>query len=600
MSDSPSLNAGGVVRVSVSSNGQALAETTRIISVTINRAVNTIPSAVLVIADGDMQSGTFPISDTADLAPGARIKICAGYGGSDGNGEDSIFEGVVIKQGIKIAGENRSRLIVECRDAAVKMTIGRRNANYIDQTDSDIITNLIGAHNLHGGVAATAVEYKELVQYYCSDWDFMLSRAEANGQLVIVADGVVVVDAPQTTSRPTLAVTYGTDLIEFQAEIDARAQQRAVQTVSWDPKTQTSIASVCAMPAALNAQGNLDSATLAKVIGPATFNLQTAAPQSKAALDSWAKAAQVKAGLARIRGRMKFQGSAKSKVGGLITIKGVGARYSGDVFVGAVRHEIVDGNWITEAEFGVAPEWFAERTDIVAPLAAGLLPGVEGLQIGVVMALDGDPEGLHRLKVSTPVMRITTDGVWARLAQFYASDGAGVFFMPEVGDEVILGYLNNDPSSPIILGSMYSSRRNPPSALVAENNVKAIVTRSKLRIEFDDDDKVITVTTPGSNKLIFSDKGQSIRVQDQNNNRLELSPEGITLDSPKDIKISAKGTMTLDANGAINITSNADIKSVGLNVSCEGQVGFVGKGSATAELSATGTATVKGAIVMIN
>ncbi|WP_459613983.1 phage baseplate assembly protein V [Dickeya oryzae] len=54
------------------------------------------------------------------------------------------------------------------------------------------------------------------------------------------------------------------------------------------------------------------------------------------------------------------------------------------------------------------------------------------------------------------------DGLWARLASYYASSGIGAQFMPEVGDEVILGYFNNNPSDPVILGSLYSSKNPPP------------------------------------------------------------------------------------------------------------------------------------------
>jgi len=596
MAVSPNLNADGVLRISVTSNGSALPDTARLVSVQVDRAVNAIPSAKLVIADGEIATQTFPLGDGANFVPGAKIQISAGYGES----EQAIFNGVVIKHAMKITGENYSRLVIECRDEAVKMTIGRNNANYVDQKDSDIIATLIGKHGLTATATATTIQYKELVQYYCSDWDFMLSRAEVNGQLVIVTDGTVAVAAPDTSTAAPLSVTYGDDLMEFHAEIDARAQYASAQAVSWDPKAQAVVLGTAAKPVTLNTQGNLDSATLAKVVGLASLNLQTAATQTKEALGKWAEAQQVKSGLARIRGRMKFQGSALAKVGGLITLVGVGARYSGDVFVSALHHELIDGNWITEAEFGMSPDWFAERTDVVAPPAAGFLPGVEGLQIGVVLKLDGDPEGEQRVQVSTPVMRPATDGVWARLAKFYASDGIGSFFIPEIGDEVVLGYLNNDPSHPVILGSVYSSKRKPPYELEAKNHLKAIVTRCKSKIEFNEEDKIITITTPGNNKLVFSDKDKSILMQDQNSNKIELNTSGITLDSPKDIKVTAKGTITLDAIGTVSISSKADVKSAGLNVNCEGQVGFVGKGAATAELSAAGQTTVKGAMVMIN
>ena len=197
-------------------------------------------------------------------------------------------------------------------------------------------------------------------------------------------------------------------------------------------------------------------------------------------------------------------------------------------------------------------------------------------------------------------MQAETDGVWARLLQFYASDGIGAFFVPEIGDEVVLGYFNNDPSNPVILGNLYSSKRKPPYDLTAENNIKALVTRSKLKIEFDDDKKIITVVTPGKNTIVVSDDGKSILIQDQNNNKVELNESGITLDSPKDIKVTAKGKITLDAVGEIGITSKADVKVAGLNIKNEAQVGYVAKGSASAELSAAGQTTVKGAMVMIN
>ena len=596
MANSPELDAEGVVRVTLFSEGTALPESVQIMSVTVTRAINRVPMARLVIVDGDMPNKEFPISDTNDFKPGAAIKINAGYG----DDEETIFEGIVVKHAVQITGQNDARLVVECRDKSVKMTVGRKNANYIDKLDSDVIGTLIASPGLTADVEATTLQHKELVQYYCSDWDFMLSRADANGLLVIATDGTVAVKAPATSSAPVLKVTYGQDLMEFHAELDARSQYASAKAVSWDMKTQAAITGTEASPATLNEQGDLSSATLAQVVDLASYRLQTAAPTTKEALTQWAKAQQLKSGLARVRGRMSFQGSAKAVVGGVIELEGVGKRFSGKVFASGVTHEIGDGDWVTEVQFGLSPQWFTEQSDVTAPRAAGLLPAVEGLQTGVVMKLDGDPDSEQRIQVSVPVMQAETEGVWARLLQFHGSNGFGAFFLPEVGDEVVLGYFNNDPSHPVILGSLYSSKQVPPYALAAENNTKAIVTRCKSKIEFDEDKKVITITTPGNNKIVISDDGKSILLQDQNNNKVELNPSGITLDSPKDIKLTAKGGITLDAVNAISFTSKADVKSAGLNISNEAQVGFTAKGNASAELSAAGQTVVKGAMVMIN
>lgn len=597
MANSPEQDAEGVVRVTLFCAGAALSESVQLISLSVDRAVNRVPSARLVFVDGDMPGQTFPVSDTNDFKPGAEIRINAGYGDE----EETIFEGIVVKHAVQISGQNDARLVVECRDKVVRMTVGRKNANFVDQTDGDIISRLISAQTgLSGDVQATTVTHKALVQYCCSDWDFMLARADANGLLVIATDGTVAVKAPATSNEPTLKVSYGKDLMSFDAEMDARTQYAAAQAVSWDLKTQAVVTGSEAAPASLNTQGNLASAALAQVIGLDSYRLQTAAPTAKETLTQWALAQQVKAGLARIRGRMTFQGSARAQVGGLIELEGVGARFSGQVFVSAVSHRIGDGDWVTEAQFGVAPQWFTDQADVTAPRAGGLVPAVEGLQTGVVMKLDGDPASEHRVQVSVPVMQAAKEGVWARLLQFHGSNGFGAFFVPEVGDEVVLGYFNNDPSHPVILGSLYSSKQVPAYALAAENNIKAITTRCLSRIEFNEEDKVITITTPGNNKIVLSDKDQSIVLTDQNNNQVELKPGGITLTSPKDILLSAKGTITLDAVGAISISSKADVKSAGLNVNCEAQVGFVAKGNASAELSAAGQTVVKGAMVMIN
>ncbi|MDZ7589262.1 MAG: type VI secretion system tip protein VgrG [Rubrivivax sp.] len=595
MPASPVLNSEGVVKVHVTAAGADVPPTVQFISLTIHRAVNSVPWARLVVLDGDITDGSFDVADSARFAPGAEIGISLGYGAD----ETSVFKGVVMQLGLRITGDNDVRLIIDCRDKAAKMTIGRHSTNHVDKTDSAVMQTLIGNHGLTADVEATPETHGGLVQHYCSDWDFMLTRAEANGQLVVVSDGKVSVKAPDTSSEPALEVTYGVDLIEFHGDIDARTQLTAVKASSWDPKTQALIEATGAAPS-LGLQGDLAGSTLAQVASPAEFLLCTTARQTQAVLKSWADAQRLKAELARVRGRMKFQGSALAQPGSTLQVARVGGRFNGKVFVSAVHHEVADGNWTTEVEFGLAPDWFIERPDVVAPATSGLLPGVHGLQIGVVKKLDADPDGERRIQVAVQALDGANASVWARLAGFHASNTFGAFFVPEIGDEVILAYLNNDPCNPVVLGSVYSSKRPAAYELTAENHTKAIVTRCKSKIEFDEDKKIITVTTPAKNQLVFSDDGKSILMKDQNDNKVELNPGGITLDSPKDIKITAKGTITLDAVGKISITSKADVAAEGLNVACTAQVGFTGKGSATAELSAAGQTTVKGAMVMIN
>lgn len=592
---SPLLDAEGPLRISVSCAGK-LQQDLALISLSVRHALNALPWARLVLADGDMAKNESPLSDGELFKPGTAIQISCGYGEQ----EASIFSGIVVRHGLKISSGNDCRLVVECRDAACKMSLDRRSANYVDQSDADILQSLISNGGLQADVSSSAITHKEIVQYHCSDWDFMLARADALGWLVNVQAGKVKVAPPDTSAPPVLSLTWGQDLIELDADIDARRQWSAVQCSAWDPKAQALVQSDDAKPQALNAQGNLDSKTLAQVASPATLALQSCAPRSQDELNAWSKAVQSKAGLARICGQMRFQGSALAVPGSLITLAGVGARFNGDVFVSAVQHDLSDGNWISSAEFGLAPTWHASRPDVMDMPNAGLLPGVSGLQTGVVLKLDGDPEGENKIQVKLPTMQATTEGVWARLLQFHASSGFGSFFLPEVGDEVVLAHFNNDPSHPVVLGSLYSSKHAPPYALAAENNTKALVTRCKHKFEFNEEDKIITLSTPGGNQMVLDDKDKSILLKDQNGNSVKLSSAGIALDSPKDITLKATGNIQLTATQGVSIKADMDVKLAGMNISAEAQVGASLKGTATAELSASGQTTVKGAMVMIN
>ncbi|PRC93447.1 type VI secretion system tip protein VgrG [Solimicrobium silvestre] len=596
MANSPQTDSSGVLSFNISCDGTALPDIVQIVSIETNHSTNRIPTATITVIDGDMPNGSFPIADAGNLKPGVEIVISAGYDSKT----TVIFTGVVIKHSVKISGDNYARLIIECRDKALAMTVGRKNANYINKTDNQVISALIAKYGgLSSAIDATSVSYKELVQYYATDWDYMMARAEINGFLVTIDAGKISVKAPVASGSPVLSLTYGMDLLEFQADLDSRWQLSSVTSTSWD-LTQLAIVQKTATPDPLTGQGDIDSKTLAGVLSVGDFGLQTAAPIESGALTAWSKAQQTRAALSRIQGRMLFQGSALAKPGVLLELNAVGKHFNGNVIATNVTQRLIDGNWTTEVEFGMPTYWFTEEHQINAPEAAGISAGIGGLHIGIVLKLDADPEGQCKIQVSMPLMNASTIGVWARFASFYGSSGFGAFIIPEIGDEVVLGFFNNDPSCPVILGSLYSSKHVPPYELTAENNFKALVTRSKLKIEFDDGKKIITVTTPANNKIVISDEDKSILLQDENSNKVELSPSGILLDSPKDITIKAAGKVAISAVQNVEITAQMDVKTTGLNINSTANVSLIAKGTASAELSAAGQTTIKGAMVMIN
>ncbi|WP_343641871.1 type VI secretion system tip protein VgrG [Roseateles sp.] len=592
---SPAQSDAGPLRVTVSCNGTAKPGLP-LVSVTVRHELNLISSALIVIADGDMPAREVPIGGGPLFRPGTPITIRAGYG----DDEVEIFRGEVVRLSFKVGGNNFSRVEIDCRHTAYRATLGRRSAHYVDQTDSAIIESLLGRHGLSHQVTSTSVRHPELAQHYCSDWDFVVARADAMGLVLHMAGGGLVVEPPAFDGEPVLGVTWGRDLMEFNVDIDARTQWASVQAASWDPSQQDLMQGESKTPVDPPEPGDLPGSDLAAVGAVDPLSLQSCAPLAKDALDAWAAAAQMRATLARRRGRLAFQGSARAVPGAVMQLSGVGPRFGGRVYLSAVRHELADGNWLTHAEFGRPADWHVERRDLVAPLNGGLLPGIGGLHAGVVMKLDEDPLGELRIQVRLPALQVQTPGIWARLAQGHASSGFGHFFVPEIGDEVLVGFLNDDPSYPVVLGSLYSSSRAMPYTPDAKNDIKAIVTRCLHRIEFNEQDKVITIVTPAKNTVVLDDKNKRIRLEDQNGNSVELAPDGIALDSPKAITLTAGTAMTLKAKTGMTLSCEADIDASGANIKAEARIGFTGKGSATAELSAAGQTTVKGGMVMIN
>ena len=347
----------------------------------------------------------------------------------------------------------------------------------------------------------------------------------------------------------------------------------------------------------LNKQGDLQPKNIAS--GDSLL-LQTDAPTDEKALKQWADGMALKAGLARYQGSVSFYGSAKAKPGCLIELKGFGYRFNGNLFVGSVTHTIEDNEWTTEAGAGISPVNITDEPDVVSPSAAGFLPGLQGLHAAVVRKLDGDPLKEYRIQIELPWMDGKSKLLWARLSTMYATAGMGTFFLPEPGDEVLVGFMNQDPGHPVILGSIYGQKHKPPYEYEAKNNTKAIVTREKMRIEFDEEKKVITISTPSKNTVQMSDDGKHIKLTDENKNEITMDKGGITLSSSKDITMKAKGNINMDATMKLSGTAKQDVSLEGLNVKVQAKIGASVKGNATAELSASGQTTVKGAMVMIN
>jgi uncharacterized protein involved in type VI secretion and phage assembly len=264
-----------------------------------------------------------------------------------------------------------------------------------------------------------------------------------------------------------------------------------------------------------------------------------------------------------------------------------------------VRHDVRDGNWTTTADFGLAADWFSQQESSAATAASGHLPPVKGLQTGVVQQIDEDPGGEFRVLVTLPLLK-DASGVWARLSSSYASSGVGSVFYPEVGDEVVVAFMNEDPRFPVILGSLYSSKLAPPKPPDKDNKIKGVVTRSKMELTFDETDKVIVLKTPGNHVITISDTAKAITIVDSQNNSVTLNDSGVSIESKSNMTLKATGNIAIEATGNLSMKATSNATLEGLQIDLKAQTAVSAQGNASAELKSSGMVTVQGSLVKIN
>ena len=570
----------GVVTLTMLVNGEALPGTVQVYSVDIWQELNRIPRAKIAVLDGSAADETFQVSEEEWFVPGNEIEVQIGYQSE----EEMVFKGIVTGQSIKVRPSGNSILMVDCADPSVKMTTTPRSRYFYEVKESDVFETIIGNYSgLSPDVEVTTYTHKELLQFQSTDWDFILSRADVNGQFVVVEGGTVAIKAPDFGQQPVAAVKYGHNLLEIDAEIDGTNQFGGVKGFSWD-YSQSERSEVDGSSLSPVTPGNLSSGDLSEALENSEWALRAGAKLSSEVLQKWADSKLMKHELAKVRGRAKISGLHGVKPSAVITLDGVGGRFNGNAYVSGVKHQFYKGEWLMDIQFGLSSKWFSEEYKISELPAGGMLPSVSGLQIGLVTQIESDPDGDERILVRLPMIDTNEQGVWARLATFGAGENRGFLFRPELDDEVVVGFIHGDPNQPIILGSLHSSAKPAPIEASDDNHEKGLISRGEVKMILNDDDPSVLLEMPSGKKVSVNDADGEILVTDENGNQVLIDGDGITLESPSDITLKATGDLNLE----------------GTNINLKANAGFKAEGSASAEISSTGSTAVKGSIVQIN
>ncbi|MGB3180933.1 MAG: type VI secretion system tip protein VgrG [Cyclobacteriaceae bacterium] len=587
----------GVVTYIIKVDGKDLPLYYGVRSIHVLKEVNKISSARIEFIDGSTTLvDSFEISNSASLIPGKEVEIQLGYQSKN----KSVFKGIIVKHGLRVNRKGESILTIDCKHSAVKMTMGRYNAVYSDKKDDDIIKEVVKKHGLKATVGSTAAAFGDVIQHYTSDWDFVMMRADIHGLATICKDdGSLEMKVPDPTAAAAIKVMPGDSMIAFQAEMDARTQFPKVSCSSWDLQDQKVLSKSISSAKEVKA-GKTTSKTLAGALGLKDYLMQTPGVLPMPYLQNYSTSKLQRSKLARIRGKITMFGYPDIQPGETIELEGMSEQFNGTCYIGGIEHNMTGGDWKMDVHLGLSAGSYSEETaDIDPPSASGMFSAMPGLCTGLVKKIDKDPDGHFRVQVTIPTLGQDNMPVWARMGHFYATKESGLFFMPEVGDEVILGFVNEDPMNPVILGSLYSKSKNPPLVPEDKNNIKALVTRSKCKISFDDEKKIIQIETPGGNIVTMDDDQKSITLVDSNKNTVLMSDKGISLTTDKDIAMTAKGKITMEAKSNVEVKATGDFKAQGMNVQLKGSAKFAAEGP-QAEVKGSAQTVIKGGMVMIN
>ena len=476
-------------------------------------------------------------------------------------------------------------------DLAHRLLRGRRVAAYPGMSVPDIVRKVAQRAGLKAGridpVAGIGGEPEtQLSQDNVSDWAFLHRLAELVGAQVMVIDGELHLrmpeppaGAPDTSARATqdpLVLEVNRNLISLRAGVTATAQVPEVGARGWDPATKRAVSST-ATPKVPGAEGiGVDPAELGKKVGSPPYLVADPTLGTDAAVRtvSGALAGDLGAGCAEIEGVAK--GNARLRAGAAVALANIGEPFQGKYVLTSTRHVFSEQAGYTTA-FTVSGRSDRSLYGLTAGGAVAERPG-QGLVPAVVSDVK-DPKKLGRVRLTLPWLDEKYTTGWARVVQPGAGPDRGAVLLPEVGDEVLVGFTGGNLDAAYVLGGLHNGKDAPPkldtdavdggSGRIA---ARALVSRTGHRLEL-----LEAGSGPDGILIATGDRKFTVRL-DRTGKQIEIVSDG-------KVSVQARNGISLDAG-----TGSLELAGQRVSVTAKGDLGIEGQGPVT----------IRGAVVRIN
>ncbi|MEO6126538.1 MAG: VgrG-related protein [Ilumatobacteraceae bacterium] len=514
-----------------------------------------------------------------------------------------VFYGEVVAIGLDQAGSTLHQCVIEAFDKSHRLSHSSQIRSFTKMKYSDIVSQISGEAGLSAQVKDTGNRHDYVLQTG-TNRSLLDEMALKTGMEWFVDEQKLIFRSIPGSAGTE--VELGKELVKFRARFSGSTHTGEVSVRGWDPTTKRAIVGVdsssSATPAGASAPDKVSAMRKASKGISDSGKMTTAALNVESAdeANQIAKSLASRNAAHELTARGELLGNPAVKVGGRLTIKGVGTTMGGDYYLTTVEHIFGNGDMVTRFSAG-GPQ----RDNLVDTLGGATASvggwAAHGFVVGIVTNLN-DPSTLNRIKVKFPALSDADESNWARLVNPMAGGQAGWVSMPAIGDEVLVGFEHGDFRRPYVLGSLYNGKDKPPYA-VAEGKVlkHGFKTLGGHEMIFNDDSgkesiSLIHGKSSDSKVVIEKDKVQ-LWVTSEKMVEIKAGTATIVLDAGN-IKMSGK---------TIEITAQQDLKLSGTNIAIKANAKLEAAGQAQvsikgamAEINSSGPLTIKGIPTAIN
>jgi uncharacterized protein involved in type VI secretion and phage assembly len=511
-----------------------------------------------------------------------------------------LIEGEITAIETYFNADSQAPIVIRGYDVSHRLHRGQYNRSFQNMTDTDIVNKIIGEVGISSGsVENTSGPYGYgdingsngyTLQYNQTNMDFLRKLAHRNGFECFVQDGKFNFRKPSV--KETLELTWLQTLNSFSVRVSSAHQVSSVEARGWDYSKKAGISETIS-----NDKGVLTQNEYGK--GKKTsqsFKGQPPTPKMVVVDRPVANTSQAKA-IAQtlfdelsgefVQADARANGNPKLRPGRAIKLKGIGP-HSGEYYITETRHIYQNRVYTTEFSVrglrggGIFSLLNTSSQDHHSPA---------GLMVGIVTD-NKDPKGWGRVRVKLPAVSDEHTSYWARVVSIGAGSNRGLDCLPEIDDEVLIGFENGDPDRPYVIGNVWNGKDSPPAAIadtVVDGKVRlrTFKTRTGHTLQFVEEDKgssnkgiyvdtvyghhlycndteqFIEAKTKNGHQVRCDDKGKKILVKTQNGHEISLNDQG------QSITLKSTGKITIEAPQNIEIkvgTSTIQLSTTSINI----------------------------------